>query len=139
FTLVLAALADLVWSGAAWAITDTTITVTDKQGQPLKEAKVSLDRVEKTQKTGKTEKTEKTEPKQAPRPKTPATNDKGELTITHEDGDKTSDDRIIVTVITKEGKTLRVRTTFRGLLSGGKLVVIESSVRMATKKKNTEP
>ena len=136
FTLVIAALAALVWSGAAWAITDTTITVTDQQGQPLDEAKIKLERVEKTQKT---DKTEKTEPKQAPRPKTPATNDKGEVTITHEDDDKTSDDRVIVIVTTKEGKTLRIRTTLKELLSGGKLVVSERSAQTPQTARTSEP
>jgi len=105
----LAAFGVMAWIGAAWAIVgETTITLANTQGEPIPEAKISLKRVDK---------------KPAPRPKTPTTNQKGEVTLTHEEEDKKSKALVIFTVTTKDGKTETIRTTLQDVLTSGKVTL----------------
>jgi hypothetical protein len=126
FTLVIAALGALAWSSTAWAITGTTITVTNKQGQPLPGAEVSLQRVDK---------------RPAPKPETAKTNDKGEVTLSHEEKDKDDNASIIVIITTKDGKRQTIRTTLKNVLTSGKITVSSSDAETPRKPRtpSTQP
>jgi 5-hydroxyisourate hydrolase-like protein (transthyretin family) len=106
--LVLAIATVVLCCGAAWAITDATVTITDKSGQPLDGATVSITRVDK---------------KPAPRPKTPKTDQDGKIAVTYDEKDKDDKGILIITVTTKGGATLVVRTAQNALLTRGTVVV----------------
>jgi hypothetical protein len=113
FAVAMAVLA--AWCSTAWAVVDTTITVTDKSGKPLAEASVSLTRVDK---------------KPAPQPKTAKTDREGKITVTHDEKDKNDKAALIVGVKTKEGATFTTRTTVGATLTNT-TVAVEQGARTA--------
>jgi endosialidase-like protein len=129
-----AALGALVWSSAVWAVVDTTVTITNKQGEPLRNATISAQRLDKKKAPELKTQTTDTSGK-----RTAQTNDKGEVILTHEEKDKDDDAPFIITARTKEGTTLRTRTTLREALTSGKVALTEPPARTPEQPSMTQP
>jgi hypothetical protein len=99
--------------GIAWAVADTTVTITDPSGKPIPEGTVTLTRPDK---------------KPAPQPKTATTNQSGQVTVSHDEKDKNDNALIIITVTTKDGKRYTRQLTLKTLLGGG-MIGLNSQVR----------
>jgi hypothetical protein len=110
----------LLCSGSAWAVVDTTITITDKSGKPIPEGTVTLTREDK---------------KPAPKPKTPKTDETGKITVTHdEQKDKGDDKGIVIVTVHKNHETLTARTTLEDLFKGGTIIVERSAPARTTER-----
>jgi hypothetical protein len=99
---LLAGLAALVWSSAAWAVLqETTVTLTDS-GEPLPEATITLNRI--------------TDSEPPPETKTEKTDESGKIVIIHEEEDNASDSTIEIIVRKSDGKTLTRRVVLKEFL-----------------------